>query len=124
MFDELESVVLTHDIDEYNLKEGDVGVIVFVYSNGAAYEVEFMTHVGRTTGVLTLTHTDLRSKIYKEIFNSSRFAGKVDYTAFGTVYDPIINLLTDVSNTTIVNAISSKEDSKTNMFNYHNYQTL
>lgn len=60
MFDEFKSVILTHDIDQYSLKKDERGVVVFVYGNGAAYEVEFMDPSGRTIAVLTLTPKDIR----------------------------------------------------------------
>lgn len=34
MIEELDLVVLTHDIDEYELKRGDVGTVVHRYSDG------------------------------------------------------------------------------------------
>jgi hypothetical protein len=37
---ELELVVLKRDIPEHGLARGDVGTVVHVYDNGAAYEVE------------------------------------------------------------------------------------
>jgi len=46
MIQELDTVVLTHDIEEYGLKQGDVGAVVHCYSDGAAFEVEFVTAVG------------------------------------------------------------------------------
>jgi hypothetical protein len=36
-------VVLTRDLPEHGLRAGDVGAVVHVYSNGKAYEVEFVT---------------------------------------------------------------------------------
>lgn len=37
----LDVVVLTEDIPEHGLRVGDVGTIVEVYEDGAAFEVEF-----------------------------------------------------------------------------------
>ena len=45
MIRELDTVVLTHDIEEYGLKEGDIGAVVYCYSDGNAFEVEFVTPV-------------------------------------------------------------------------------
>lgn len=67
MFDELEVVVLTHDVDDYMLKGGDVGTIVGRYADGKGYEVEFLTTTGDTIAVLTLTETDLRRQSPNEI---------------------------------------------------------
>ena len=67
MIEELDLVVLTHDIDEYELKRGDVGTVVHCYSDGEGFEVEFVTADGETIGVLTLTRTDIRPRAQKEI---------------------------------------------------------
>ena len=61
MFKELDTVELTHDIKEYNLKEGDRGAIVEIYKNGEAFEVEFVSPNGRTIALLTLMPKDIRS---------------------------------------------------------------
>ncbi len=60
MIKEVDTIVLSHDIDEYGLKKGDIGVVVHVYPDGAAYEVEFVTADGRSIAVLTLDLNDIR----------------------------------------------------------------
>jgi len=60
MMKELSLIALTHSIPEHSLVAGDVGTIVHVYPGGVAYEVEFMTGLGRTIGVLTLKPLDVR----------------------------------------------------------------
>jgi hypothetical protein len=57
---ELELVVLKRDIPEHGLARGDVGTVVHVYDNGAAYEVEFILASGETVAVLTLESDDVR----------------------------------------------------------------
>jgi len=57
---ELSLIALTHSIPEHSLVAGDVGTIVHVYPGAVAYEVEFMTGLGRTIGVLTLKPSDVR----------------------------------------------------------------
>ena len=71
MIHELDTVVLSHDIDEYGLKEGDVGAIVHCYENGAAtaFEVEFVTSGGETIALLTLTREDIRPMQGREILH-------------------------------------------------------
>lgn len=54
MIRELDRVVLTKDYPEEGLKAGDVGTVVHVYRDGAAYEVEFLTLSGETLTVLTV----------------------------------------------------------------------
>lgn len=68
MFEELDKVVLTHDIKEYNLKDGDRGTIVHVYGKDEAYEVEFFNEKGKTIAVLTLMQDDIRAYINKDAF--------------------------------------------------------
>ena len=56
---ELDTVVLVHDIPEHHLKQGEKGAVVHCYSDGAAFEVEFVDTEGYTTALLTLTHADI-----------------------------------------------------------------
>jgi hypothetical protein len=39
---ELDVVALTHDIEEYGLKQGDRGAVVHCYRDGQAFEFEFI----------------------------------------------------------------------------------
>ena len=56
MIPEHEMVVLTCDLPEHGLKEGDLGTVVYVHKE-AGYMVEFMTLDGETVAVATLeTH--------------------------------------------------------------------
>ncbi len=57
---EHDSVVLATDLPEESLKEGDVGTVVHVYKDGAAYEVEFMTLDGETVAIVTLEKHQVR----------------------------------------------------------------
>ena len=41
-------VALTDDLPECNLRRGQVGTIVEILSDGAAFEVEFIDREGRT----------------------------------------------------------------------------
>lgn len=69
MIMELHMVVLTHDIEDYGLKEGDIGTVVHSYNDGKGYEVEFVSADGRTIAVITLTHADIRLMDSKEILH-------------------------------------------------------
>jgi hypothetical protein len=60
MIDELETVVLTTKLPEYNLQVGDLGTVVLVHRGGEAYEVEFMTLDGDTIAVVTLLASQVR----------------------------------------------------------------
>jgi hypothetical protein len=57
---ELDTVVLTKDLPEHKLKQGDVGAVVEVYSPDGL-EVEFVTGSGHTEALVTLTIGDVRS---------------------------------------------------------------
>lgn len=59
MIAELDNVVLTVDVPEHRLREGDVGTVVLVH-DGDGYEVEFMTLDGETVAVVSLTSAQVR----------------------------------------------------------------
>lgn len=62
MFEELETVVLTRNIESERLKKDDIGVVVEVYGKGEAYEVEFLDeNTGRTISLITLHDNDIYS---------------------------------------------------------------
>lgn len=74
MIEELDLVVLMHDIPDEGLRQGDVGTVVHRYADGAAFEVEFMTAEGRTVALLTLTPRDIRLRAGPEILHVREFA--------------------------------------------------
>lgn len=74
MIKELDTVVLTHDIEEYGLKQNDIGAVVHCYEDGIAFEVEFVTAEGLTIAVLTLTQTDIRPMSNREILHVRELA--------------------------------------------------
>lgn len=57
---EHDGVVLTADLPKENLQAGDVGTVVHIYKDGAAYEVEFMTYIGQTVAIVTVEASDVR----------------------------------------------------------------
>ena len=60
MLEEHSQVVLKKPLPNLGLEPGDVGVVVHIYNQGAAYEVEFLTMDGHTIGLATLDAADLR----------------------------------------------------------------
>ncbi len=60
MIEELDRVVLMHDLLGKKLKAGDVGTVVMVYKGGEAFEVEFMTLSGDTFAIETLWADEIR----------------------------------------------------------------
>ena len=73
-FKDLETVILTHDIKEHNLSEGDMGAVVNVYDSGKAAEVEFVTATGKTVALVTLTSSDVRDIKQNDILHVRGFA--------------------------------------------------
>lgn len=69
MIRELELVVLLRDVDEFGLQIGDIGTVVHAYTNGPAYEVEFITADGDTVALLMLTEDEVRLQQGKEILH-------------------------------------------------------
>ena len=69
MINELDTVVLTHDIQEHGLRQGDIGAVVHCYEDDAAFEVEFVTAEGKTVAVLTLSQSDVRLMAAREILH-------------------------------------------------------
>ena len=74
MIGELDTIVLSHDVEEYGLKEGDIGAVIHVYEARASYEVEFVTGEGETVAVLTLTADDVRPMSEREILHVRELA--------------------------------------------------
>jgi hypothetical protein len=70
VFRELDTVVLTHDIDEYGLKQGDIGAVVHCYRDSAVFKVEFVTAEGRTIALLTLAQADIRPIGGREVLHA------------------------------------------------------
>jgi hypothetical protein len=60
MIKEHDCVVLTSDIPDGGLQAGDVGTVVHIHRDGAAYEVEFLTLTGQTVAVATVLPSQLR----------------------------------------------------------------
>ncbi len=60
MINELDTVVLTVDLPEYHLEQGDIGTVVLVHNKNAGYEVEFVSFIGKTIAVLSLLPAQIR----------------------------------------------------------------
>ena len=64
---EHDCVVLTTDLPAEKLEAGDVGTVVHIHKDGAAYEVEFMTLDGHTVAVATVENSQLRPVSSRDI---------------------------------------------------------
>jgi len=60
MIKELDSVVLTVDLPEHGLQEGDIGTVVLVHRGGEGYEVEFVALDGESVAVVSLPASRVR----------------------------------------------------------------
>jgi len=72
-FEELECVVLAHDIPEHGLRAGDLGTVLEVYS-GCGVEVEFVRGSGATQALLTLNEQDIRKIDAHDLLATRRLA--------------------------------------------------
>jgi hypothetical protein len=67
MIEEYADAILTENLGSHGLEAGDIGTVVMVHDQGAAYEVEFSTLAGETLAVLTLTAAQVRPAAADEI---------------------------------------------------------
>lgn len=74
MINELDLVVLKHDIPENKLVAGDIGTVIHKY-NKTNYEIEFVTAEGTTIAVLTLSGNDVRAFNHREILHTREISG-------------------------------------------------
>jgi hypothetical protein len=74
VIEELATVVLNRDLDEYGLVASDVGAVVHKYQDGTAFEVEFVKGDGTTVAVATVAATDVRPIQEYEILHVRRLA--------------------------------------------------
>jgi Domain of unknown function (DUF4926) len=70
MIQELDRVILTSDIPESSLEQGDIGTVVLVHLGGKGYEVEFVTLDGETVAVVSLHSIQVRPIGRREIARS------------------------------------------------------
>lgn len=61
MLREHERAVLTADLPSTGFSAGDVGTVVHIYADGAAYELEFFALDGRTLDVITVEARQVRA---------------------------------------------------------------
>ena len=74
MIAEYERIVPTSPLPEEGLEAGDVGTVVFVHSNGEAYEVEFFTLSGVTAAVTTVRAAQLRLIGHRDLVHAPPLA--------------------------------------------------
>ncbi len=62
----LDTVVLNHDLPQYDLRAGDLGAVVELYGSDGV-EVEFVQASGQTKALVTLRAADLRAVAQSDI---------------------------------------------------------
>ncbi len=67
MIEEHDRVVLTTKEPDAGLEPGDVGTVVHMYSEGEAFEVEFVTLTGDTVAVLAIDRDEVRPVQSREL---------------------------------------------------------
>jgi len=67
MIKELDTVILTRDLPQQGLRKGDLGAVVLVHKDGAAYEVEFVTLGGDTLAVVALPADAIRTATTRDV---------------------------------------------------------
>jgi hypothetical protein len=67
MITEHDRVVLTAPVPKERLEIGDVGIVVHVYQDGKAFEVEFTPLDGHTAAVATVEASQVRPVSSREI---------------------------------------------------------
>ena len=73
---EHDCIVLTQDISGEGLQAGDVGTVVHIHREGAAYEVEFMTLTGQTVAVATVLAPQLRPVSSRDVSHARQLAAR------------------------------------------------
>lgn len=63
-------VVFTVDLPEHHIAAGDVGTVVHIYEDGAAYEVEVFTLDGRTLDVVTVEAGQVRPVTHRDVLHA------------------------------------------------------
>lgn len=69
MIKEHEQVVLTVDLPEYDLKAGDVGVVVHIYHDNQGYELEIFALDGHTIDVVTVEASQVRAVSRRDVLH-------------------------------------------------------
>jgi hypothetical protein len=76
MIAEHDRIVLTTDVPDDHLASGEVGAVVHVYADEAAYEVEFFTLDGHTAAVVTIDAAHVQPVSRAEILHARPLASR------------------------------------------------
>lgn len=75
MIRQMDIVALTRPLPEHGLEAGDTGTVVMVHRDGEGFEVEFVTLLGETVAVVTVSADAVRSLREREIAHARILAG-------------------------------------------------
>lgn len=70
MIKEFEQVVITKDLPQYQLKAGDLGVVVMIHGDHAGYELEIFGVDGHTLDVVTVEASQVRPVSNRDILHA------------------------------------------------------
>ncbi len=69
MIKEHERVVLTVDLPRYQLKAGDMGVVVMIHGSHQGYELELFSADGQTLDVVTVEAAQVRPVTHRDLLH-------------------------------------------------------
>ncbi len=75
MIHEHDRIVFSVDLPQYRLAAGDVGTVVHIYQDQAAYEVEVFTLDGRTFDVVTVEAAQVRPVSSRDVEHARELVG-------------------------------------------------
>ncbi len=70
MIKEHERVALTVDLPQYQLKSGDIGVVVMIHGDHLGYELELFSADGQTLDVVTVEAKQVRRVTHRDIMHA------------------------------------------------------
>jgi ATP-dependent exoDNAse (exonuclease V) alpha subunit len=74
MIKELDRVILSTNLPEYGLKNGDIGTVVLMHDRNEGFEVEFVSLDGETVAVVSLFTHQVRPIGRREIAHARPLA--------------------------------------------------
>lgn len=69
MIKEYERVALTVDLPDYQLKIGDIGVVVMIHGDHLGYELEIFSATGQTLDVVTVEAQQVRPVNQRDVLH-------------------------------------------------------
>ena len=70
MIHEHDHAILTADLPDEGFQAGDVGIVVHIYDDHQAYEIEFLALKGRTIDVVTVEAHQVRAVSNRDMLHA------------------------------------------------------